>query len=115
MAITALVVKPDETDTVFTNTCSLPRQVKGPKHVICITVNQMEIRQHVSPAFRGRQLSLCSFNVAQDTLLKQCGPYVTQATSECDLSDWISSYHHCVLGAFTSVLRACDQITQEGL
>ena len=34
-----------ETDTLLTNICCLSWQEREPKHIICITVNQMEIRQ----------------------------------------------------------------------
>lgn len=36
-----------EPDSVCTNICCLCWQVREPKHVVCIMVNQMEIRQLV--------------------------------------------------------------------
>lgn len=42
-----LMMKLVESDSVHTNICCLSWQAREPKHVVCITVNQMEIRQLV--------------------------------------------------------------------
>lgn len=46
-AVFCSVVKSAETDRVLTNICCLFWNTRESKHIICITVNKMEIRQRV--------------------------------------------------------------------